>query len=251
MDESVLHCLICGYERGGTTLVSELIRQHPRIDGRFEGGFLLGNTPRDFAALHPYVENLKTAWGVDDSGLEYVCAATDWLDMYLRLREVSILPDKTVALYDKTPRYMEFLTGVLTKVAVPCVVVVRDPRAVYHSHDRYHPTEIRSFCGYYVNYGQAYRQALQHYPDRLLLVRYERLCLYPEQEARRIFDFLGLEFDPGYLSLSQRADDYVAGHISTTAIHAYAEHLTSAQQRQILARTGEFSCWHWEEAETS
>ncbi len=248
MVDQPLHCLICGYERGGTTLLSELIRQHARIDGRFECGFLLGRRPGDYIHMQPYVDNLKTAWRVDDRGLEYICASDSWMEMYRRLREVSILPDKTVSLYDKTPRYMEFLKEVMAKVPVPCVVIVRDPRAVYHSHRRHGPTQIGPFCGYYINYARAFNQARQAYPSRLLLVRYERLCVNPQQEAERIFDFLGLEFDPAYLSLSRRADEYVSLGINTQAISAYSAQLSPAEQQEILTRTREFSDWHWLES---
>jgi len=245
MTNRVLHCLICGYERGGTTLLSELIRQNPRIDGRFECGFLLRRRPADFATLQPYADNLKTAWGVDARGLAYICAASGWEQMYRRLREVSALPDKTIPLYDKTPRYMSCLPAILAKVTVPCVVIVRDPRAVFYSHSRHNPTEMGGFCGYYLDYGRAFVEARKRYPGQILLVRYERLCLQPESEARRIFDFLGLEFDLAYLDLPRRADDYVNPRIDTRAIAGYADHLTLDQQRDILRRTAEFSCWHW------
>lgn len=40
-----MKAVVYGYERGGTSLIAELLRQHPALDGGFEGGFLLGKKP--------------------------------------------------------------------------------------------------------------------------------------------------------------------------------------------------------------
>ena len=46
-----LHCILCGFAQGGTTLISEFVRQHPCIDGRFEIGLMLAESPGKFAEL--------------------------------------------------------------------------------------------------------------------------------------------------------------------------------------------------------
>ena len=49
-----LLCLVCGFERGGTTALSEVLRQVPGVEAGFEGGFLLAGDPGSFPAVEPY-----------------------------------------------------------------------------------------------------------------------------------------------------------------------------------------------------
>ncbi|MEI2422495.1 hypothetical protein V6O07_19615, partial [Arthrospira platensis SPKY2] len=76
-----LAALVCGFERGGTTLISEIIRQHPLLDSGFECGFLLGKDPAEFTSIQPYCNMLKAGWGVNDSDLNnYICESETWLE---------------------------------------------------------------------------------------------------------------------------------------------------------------------------
>ncbi|GAB4524015.1 MAG: hypothetical protein Fur0018_07260 [Anaerolineales bacterium] len=284
-EKSPLHCLVCGYERGGTTLVGELIRQHPRMDGRFEVGFLLAEPLSAFPDMHPYARSVKIAWGLDDDALGYVCAAPSYAEAYRRLLERSNLPDKSVRIYDKTPRYMKHLPEVMQKVDVPVVCVVRDPRGVYWSAqkhwdksklelERWEPLYRRftapdmpafvrritqriferrsdlikmdAFCEYYRTYGRACRQASARFGERLLLVQYDALCAHPVEETRRIYEFLGLEFDESYLNFPKRPDQYVdRGGIRTELALEYRAHMRRGDQKRVLRNTQEFSEWHW------
>lgn len=283
---SPLHCLVCGYERGGTTLVAELIRQNPDMDGRFECGFLLAESLSEFVHMHPFARNLKIAWGLDDDALAYICRAESYDAAYRRLVERSNLPNKNVRIYDKTPRYMKYLPQVMTKVDVPAIVVVRDPRGVYWSAQKHwnkgnmelgrwkdlyawltnanRPVvlrnlaqryferrrdliKMRAFCEYYNTYGHAYRQAKAQFGDRLLLVQFDALCANPVGETRRIYDFLGLSFDESYLSFPKQPDQYVdRGGIRAELAVEYQAHVSRRDQKRILRWTAEFAEWHWQ-----
>jgi hypothetical protein len=63
------------------------------------------------------------------------CDTDDWAVFYSRARAASaVIADKSTLLFDKTPRYMRELSTVMARVPqLPCVVNVRDPRAVMHS----------------------------------------------------------------------------------------------------------------------
>jgi len=112
-----LKAIICGYERGGTSLIAELLRQHPDLDGGFEGGFLLGKRPRDFLSISPYRSNVKLGWGITEEELRHACDTDSWQEVYRRLREkAGEIHDRRVWLFDKTPKYMEALPKVLRKV---------------------------------------------------------------------------------------------------------------------------------------
>jgi hypothetical protein len=244
-----LFCIVCGFERGGTTLAAELIRQHPDIDGRFECGFLLVDDMADFAKLEIYPDNLKAGWGLSDEDFAYICASPSHLVAYKRLVERSNIPDKTVRIFDKTPRYMQRLKDILFQIDVPCICVVRDPRALYWSRQKHWdkkrlilgprwrkiyrflermplPSFIRRleraffrwrhtinrfnlFSGHYVDYSRGWQEANHLFSDRILLVRHEELCTNPKVETQRIYEFLGLEFKEAYLTLPTVPDPYV------------------------------------------
>ena len=206
---------MCGYERGGTSLIAELLRQHPNLDGGFEGGFLLGKKPGDFPSIAPYRSNVKIGWGITEEELQYACAADSWQGVYRRLREkAGELRDKRVWLFDKTPKYMEILPQVLRKVPdIPCVVVVRDPRAVLWSWAKRSGTdtetwirkELGASCKRYVRYGKGWQAAIKAGPaSRILLIQYEAFCEDPAQWAERLFGFLGLDFNDSFLRFHPR-----------------------------------------------
>jgi hypothetical protein len=285
MDNNPLACIICGYERGGTTLISQLIRQHPDIDGRFECGFLLVNDLKDFADLGVYVRNLKAGWGLSNESFEYIIQAPSHLMAYQRLIEHSNLPDKNLRIYDKTPKYMEDLSAILEKMNVPCVCVVRDPRAVYWSQQKrwdqetlmlgrltkfyvlskrlplpnftrrwsdtffnnwHKANRLNIFSEYYLKYARGWQEAECQYPDRTLLVRFEEVCSNPKEETQRMYDFLGLEFKTEYLDFPTAPDAIVdRGGILKDPIYEYREGLSKDDQKRILRKTMQCSEWHW------
>lgn len=284
--DDVLFCVVCGFERGGTTLVAELIRQYPDVDGRFECGFLLVDRLSDFAALEPFASNLKAGWGLSAEDFEYILQAPSHRAAYQRLRERSNLPNKNVRIYDKTPRYMLHLPSVLKKTEAPCVCVVRDPRALYWSQQKYFDRErihgryeyiarflmryvspallrqllerhlekrraklwLRGFCINYLQYAAAWKAANQMFPGRILLISHEKLCLSPLEETQKIYDFLGLEFKAAYLDFRKTPDPYVnRGGIRADLIHEYRQGLSSRDQNYLLKHTKAFSAWHWVE----
>lgn len=66
---------ICGLEHTGTTLVSELFRQVPRVDSGFECGVFLGENPAAFKGLEPFYQNMCDGWGISVEELEECCSA--------------------------------------------------------------------------------------------------------------------------------------------------------------------------------
>lgn len=44
----------------------------------------------------------------------------------------------------------------------------------------------------------------QFAPGELLVVFYEHLCLYPEREIKRVFDWLGRSYTPGVVAASRK-----------------------------------------------
>ena len=280
-----LFCIVCGFERGGTTLIAELIRQDPGIDGRFECGFLLVDRISDYASMDVFVRNLKAGWGLSEESFNYILQAQSHKDAYKRLVERSNLPDKNVRIYDKTPRYMLYLSDVLKKTDVPCICVVRDPRALYWSKRKRYDHEkilhqdygrlyrlksnlhripvlksysqkflererekvwLKGFCLNFLRFANAWKSANQLFPERILLVSHDKLCINPSEETRRIYDFLGLQFKEEYIKLPTTPDPYVnRGGIVKEMVYEYKDGLSRNAQDYILKGTKAFSEWHW------
>ncbi len=248
---SVLLCLVCGFERGGTTALSEVLRQAPGIEAGFEGGFLLAPDPASFPSVDPYYGMALRGWNLALEDMEYACSAPGWEEMYRRLAE-RFRPDREVRIFDKTPRYMECLAEVMAKVpGVPVVVVVRDPRALFWSWLKRageRPADwLAAYPARYRAYAAGYHAALQAgLGDRLLLVRHEELSLHPAQEVARVFSFLGLDFDPAYLSFSPRFRNVRGEGMTSAFVLEYRDHLTAGECEQILAATAGCADWWWE-----
>lgn len=248
-----LHCIICGFAQGGTTLLSQFVHQHPRIDGRFEIGFMLADSPGKFAVLRDkYCQQIVRHWKISEADLREICAVPTFQEAYRELLDRSDLPDKSVRIYDKMPRYMKLLPEVMQRCNVPAIVVVRDPRAIYWSRHKFEhrgrPT-VRRFSKMYRNEGRSCRRAVEQFGERILVVRHEQLCTQPEREGRRIFEHLGLQWQSHYARLEDRPE-YVSTKklrrgISMETTFEYREHLPEKVQRKLLARTAEFSDWHW------
>jgi hypothetical protein len=190
-----LFAVVTGREHSGTTVVSSLIKNAPGVFGGFECGFLLAQSPADYGtaacrACRPFDAWLGTnvnrmhMWNVSAEGLGHIRGARDFEDMYARLARESptLRAIPGVRVLDKTPRYFYALGGVLDKVpGVPCIVTVKDP------HDPFRE-------------GGPLHGARRH-AARINVVHYRNLTADPHGTMRRIFDFLGLEWDPSYLHM--------------------------------------------------
>jgi tetratricopeptide (TPR) repeat protein len=262
-----LTAIVCGFEHSGTTLISEILRQHPRLDSGFEGGFLLNNEAKDFLGFEPFYTNLKGGWGVSDEDLEYICSGEYWREVYHRLRErSSVIKNKTTWLFDKTPRYMQKLTHVLKQVPrVPCIVVYKDFRALMWSSfkrngkqkgltlEEWHEKIFPSSCNHILACARGWGQAIENgFGERILLVQYEKLCLNRVEESRKIFEFLELDFEESYLSFQEPRYEHVYGsEISTQYLTEYKENLPDYICQEILKVTEEYKDWLWSESEST
>ena len=244
----VLRAVLCGYERGGTTLLSRILAEHPRLESGFESGLLLAPSPRDFLgkAYKTYNGSLiKGGWGIDQDDLEYVCSAQSWNQAYLRLRERSkVVKNKHVLLFDKTPAYMKQLDDILLKIdGVKAVVIIKQPLGVIWSWIKRekNPADvsddrIRSFCARYLSYAEGYRQAVKNHPKRILMVKFSDLCLEPEAQVRRICDHLLLDFYPSMLNYKPKYEVH-GDRIDTSFIDQYKQGLRADQIALIERET--------------
>ena len=124
----VLGCIVTGYAKGGTTLLKDLVVQTTGMVGRFEGGLLLAEAPRD-GIPEPHATHLVAAWRTAAGFLDRYRECASFEDGYRLLREsAAALPRHDAPLVDKTPEYLVRLDDVLRRApGTPIVVVIRDP----------------------------------------------------------------------------------------------------------------------------
>ena len=251
-----LVAILCGFEKSGTTLLNEILRRHPKLDSGFECGFLLGDSPRQFPDKKPYHGFFQSKWKMTNTDMKYICDTDGWGECYRRVRERSpIIEDKDVFLFDKTPIYMLHLSAVLDKAPhIPCVVNVRDPRALMlswarwsgHTEDAQQWIEghLEEYCNRYISYARGYTQAMAQYGGRIFLNNFEEFCKEPSKQLQAIFGFLGLQFKSEYMTFS--SEHFVYGNtVSEDYIKPYVGILSDETCDKILAGTIEYEQWHY------
>ncbi|MFO7551193.1 MAG: sulfotransferase [Haliea sp.] len=251
-----LCAIICGFEKSGTTLLNEILRQHPNLDSGHEVGVLLGESPRNFRTKQPYYAFFKKSWRLDSEQLEFICDTEDWGEFYRRARNISpLIADKTTKIFDKTPIYMLYLNDVMSRVpSLPCVVNVRDPRALMYSWanwsghaenpERWLEENFESNCNRFLSYARGYENALGTHSARIYLNQFEKLCFSPQEELRKIFDFLGFEFNASFLNFE--SEHFVYGNtVSEDYVFAYRQRLSDRICQRILKATSKFEQWHF------
>jgi Sulfotransferase family len=194
---------VVGCQRSGTTMLRLMLDSHPRISCGPETRFL-ADLER---IVGPDWKRLSQYGFTQEEWLERIAAFFDGFQGdYARSRGKERWADKS-------PRYalsMEFIMRVFPDAQV--VHVIRDGRDVAVSH--------RKRFGYWScvkssvkwpRYIAAARAAGAALPsDRYTEVRYEDLVANGEQTLRRLFDFLGEQWDPAVLDFVSQSHDVPA-----------------------------------------
>ncbi len=251
---SVLHTIVCGFEHSGTTLVGELLRQHEDLDSGFEGGLLLNDSPRQFPDCQPFYTNMLNTWKLSDEAAKAACETDRFAEAYCRLRDASpILKNKSVRLYDKTPRYMSCLDSVLTRAPqIPVIAIVRDFRAVmWSSFKRLGNGDMATWqretlprtLRHTYSYAAGLREAMRRFGlERILVVQYERLCLDPTTVGTQIFDHINLKYDERFSRFGKARYDLVYGQdVQRAYIFEYRDRLPKELQLRIIDYFSEFN----------
>ncbi|MFT5812696.1 MAG: hypothetical protein ACI9VT_000432 [Psychroserpens sp.] len=126
--------LLCGYERGATTLLSEILRANGYESG-FECGVLLSDTINDFKQLKPYCSNFLNGWKVPKGNEKLIFESRDHIEFYSKLFKYSGVSMTSKKYFDKTPAYMKELGKCLYRAPFieRAIVITRDPRSLFYS----------------------------------------------------------------------------------------------------------------------
>jgi tetratricopeptide (TPR) repeat protein len=200
---------ILGLPRSGTTLVDRIISSHSRADSLGEHNTLA-------LALMRMTRELEEVPGADATGKAELIRRSVHIDLAELGRRYAATIDEfgnpSERLIDKTP--LNFLYLGLIRLAMPGARIIHMRRHPMDSCYAIYKTLFRS--GYPFSYSLqevgryfiAYRRLMDHWrnavPGFFLDVDYESVVMDPEGSARRIIDYLDLDWEQGCLEFHRR-----------------------------------------------
>ena len=241
--------ILCGYERGGTTLLSQIFRENGFVSG-FEVGVLMCDSPAAFPSFQPYAGMLHAGWGLGKRiTLEELCSG-DFAHFYRRLGRTAYPRKVEQPFFDKTPIYMRRLGFVLqqTEFINKAVVITRDPRAVFTSWakrlfdngvqpkgiDREVRKRLRQYTSRYLDY--FYGCIAHRHRSNVYFLPYEDLCAEPERCVAALGEFA--TGSPFVLETMEHSFNNVYGNtISTDNVAEFGRLLSNETQTMILEAT--------------
>ncbi len=189
---------ILGMPRSGTTLVEQLIAAHPDVRAAGELDYMRG----------PLRQSLERFTGRPfPAGFESL--APEALNGLARMYARRIAPIAAGARFvtDKTPGNYHLLG--LLRVLFPAARIVhveRDPMDTCFSILQYpfddrspHTCDVALLAYSYGRYVRLMRRWRELFPGEFVSVRYEELVQNPRDEARRVFEFCGLQWRDEFL----------------------------------------------------
>lgn len=206
--ESTLPVFVVGMPRSGTTLVEQMLAGHSRIHGAGE----LGSIPRIIAGLDRWERRTGTGRSypdcVDDLDARVCNGIAESVLQELRGHDADA--DFVV---DKLPHNFENIG--LIKLLFPkarIISVRRDPRDIAVSNFFIDYATKHGGMGFAYDLDWIGEQLADHnllmhhwqqlFPGEILEVHYEKVLADPETEARRMLDYLGVEWEPQVLDFN-------------------------------------------------
>ena len=199
----ILKGVVCGMEHAGTTLLAQLLRQHPHIETGYEVGALMHQSIEQFwnntGVWKQYNDpnyryGLEQGWKLGDVGRQAVRSAKDWQNFYGQLHAHSpLVRDKRSYLIDKTPPYQAVIDNIATRFDVPIVIIIKDPVLLFDSWYRRHQTQVIAMAQYYAGRAAATQRAKQLFPDQVFIIAYEDLVRFPGRVMDKVFTHIGVE----------------------------------------------------------
>lgn len=186
---------VVGAPRSGTSMMQHALRRHPAFWGGEESDFL-GPLARAVCDAHRFGTSRGAHHWLHSQGVS--------VDELLRSVGWGIN-----ALYtsrsggrrwvEQTPEYTKYL-DLLGRMFPDAqfVAMLRDGRDVVHSlrHFQVWPKGHAEACCLWREHVESMLAYVKSHPERILVVRHERVVSNPEAELRRVFRFLGEEYAP-------------------------------------------------------
>lgn len=151
---------------------------------------------------------------------------------------------------DKNPTYSLF--GNTLQHAFPeakFIWIIRDYRAQVNSMLKvnFEKKIISSLASRWVNYNKEIEKIKINHPNKILLIRYEDLVMFPEKNYTAICDFLELKYNPSILSTTKHKKEFLPKHhtslnegINTKHIEEWKTQLTEKEIKICEAVAGDY-----------
>lgn len=252
-----LSFLVCGLEHSGTTMISDLFREHPDTESGFECGVLLCDSPKEFRTFKPFCDHMEVGWGITKQDLDECCDVNSFTEFYSRLfsKSTIINQSKAQVIFDKTPRYITHMQEVQSKVNLPTIAVIKDPRSLALSDFKRSETPLDDIDTWYEGWKDAkisyMRSAYEGYQyawnnESCLVLRLEDICFNAKATVESMFNFVGLEFRCEYLDLRHKRFGNTSGSsISVNSCMRFMEALPKQIQSKVEKDFAEFDRWFY------
>jgi len=243
--------ILCGYERGGTTLLSQIFRENGYVGG-FEVGALMCETPAHFLSYKPYIDMLRPGWKLGNRiEMKDLCSGS-FEDFYHKLVSTAFPKAIKKKAFDKTPIYMRKLGTVLHRAPFvkKAVVITRDPRAVFTSWarracpegapvsrvEREVQNRMKQYAERYLDY--FYGAIAHEHNPRVLFIAFEQLCLSQSNSLKQLGIFCrGRPFR--LKELNHKFKNIQGKSISIKNVLEFEGYLSNETQAAILELTHE------------
>ena len=220
MENNIL--FITGRGRSGTWLLQAILNYHANISIAPESIFVIQfaskyqhQTNWNEQLIHEFIKDLKKDqkindwWNLDYNELydtllriQHLNYSLVCIEVYKQYAKQNI---RSSIIYhgDKNPEYSLKLNELYTIFPnARSIVLVRDPRDNISSYInvKFDLSNPFSLAGRWNFYNTKIKKFLNKYPDKVLLIRYEDLVLYPEDTLRNICKFLSVNFNKELLN---------------------------------------------------
>jgi hypothetical protein len=253
-----LKFIVCGLEHSGTTLASDLFREHPACDSGFECGVLLADTPQEFQHFPPFYNNMLKGWGLQKEELAESCQTDSYNDFYEAIMRKSrtLIPKKATIIFDKTPRYITRISHILSTTRIPIIAMIKDPRAIAASDFKRAKIDLSSIDSWYETWAprklsymrRAYEGYLKAWTsNRCEVIRLEDLCLNTRETFERLYSHADLEPSLSYLTLKQKRYSNTKGSsIDPSSCISFREILPGQIEKRVVEDFSELDRWFYD-----
>jgi hypothetical protein len=244
--------IICGLEHSGTTVVSDIFRQHVGCDSGWECGVLLCDSHREFENFDPFSKNILKGWGVSKQQLKDACLSdtiSGFYDLLYKSSSIKGISDAYIR-FDKTPRYISNLREIHENINIPVIAVTKDLRSIVASdfkrsrlnqdqfdewYKKYLPSKKRYLKSVYQGY-----QYAENNPN-CELIRLEDLCFDSKKTIKRMFQKVGLTAKIEYFIFENSRTIHTRGTSLNQKSGLGLMQLSKPKRDQIKADFGEFT----------
>lgn len=220
---------IVGMHRSGTTLLEQMLAGHPQVAALgelydFTSSMRFGTDHHCKGVIDATIVQRARSIDLAEAGLRYLDSVA-W-----RLGEKKFFTDKLPSNFLN----LGFIAHGLPSARI--VHMVRDPietcfsnlRELFSDANAY-SYDMDELADYYLHYEALMGHWHARLPRRILNVEYSRLLSEPEEQLRRVADFVGLPFDPAMLAHDARR----RGVVTASAVQVRAGIQTLARPKWL------------------